>query len=351
MQTFRQLDKHLGFVPGRVARTLGAVENAAGQEMARRSQYRDTLGRLVEIARIQSTEASNAIESIRAPRRRIEALLKEQTAPANRSEEEIAGYRDVLDTIHASTTAIPFSINVLLQFHRDLYRYTPVRHAGAFKVGSNEVTETHPDGTVAVRFKPVDTRFAIEELHQSYDQVARLDQHHPLLLIAVYLFDFLMIHPFQDGNGRMSRLITLLLLYHEGYGVGRYISLEKLIDDTRGTYCESLRASTPGWHESNHDIWPWIRYLLGVLTGAYKELEERVGLVGGRGSKTEAIKQFIRGARSETFAIEDVRQASPAVSDALIRRVLNELRALDPPAVERVTLGRSAHWRRLRDDF
>src|SRR5680860_656160 len=156
MQTFRQLDKHLGSVPGPAARALGAVERASGQEMARRSQYRDTLERLVEIARIQSTEASNAIENIHAPRKRIEALVKEKTTPANRSEEEIAGYRDVLETIHADTTAIPFSINVLLQFHRDLYRFTPERHAGAFKVGSNEVTETHPDGTVVVRFKPVE---------------------------------------------------------------------------------------------------------------------------------------------------------------------------------------------------
>jgi Fic family protein len=354
MQTFRHLDKHLSAVPGPAARSLGAIENAAGQEIARRAQFSDALEKLVEVARIQSTEASNAIENIHAPPKRIEALVREKTTPANRSEEEIAGYRDVLGTIHANTTTIPFSINVLLQFHRDLYRYTPERNAGIFKVGPNEVTEKHPDGTVVVRFKPVDvgdTPFAMEELHRRYDEAVQRDEHHPLLLLAAYVFDFLMIHPFQDGNGRMARLITLLLLYHRGYGVGRYVSLEKLINDTRETYYDALHASTDGWHDSEHDIWPWTRYLLGILTAAYKEFDERLETVGHRGAKTQAVKEFVRKSLSDTFSFEDIRQGTPAASDALIRKVLNELRDAEPPAVERLTMGRNAQWRRLRDDF
>jgi Fic family protein len=354
MQTFRNLDQHLGSVPAGVARDLGWIDQAAGREIGRRAQFADALQKLVAIARVQSTEASNAIENIHAPPERIEALLKENTAPENRSEAEIAGYRDVLDLIHSNSTNIPLSLNVELQFHRDLYRYTAVRHAGDFKSASNEVTETRPDGTTVVRFKPVDpgdTRLAMEELHERFDEAMARGEHHPLLLLAAYVFDFLMIHPFQDGNGRMARLLTLLRLYHDGYQVGRYISLERLINDSRETYYDSLGSSTGGWHESQHDIWPWARYLLGILIAAYKEFEGRLELVGHRGAKTEAIKQFIRSSLAEEFTLDDIRKATPAVSDAQIRKVLGELKTADSPAVERVSSGRYARWRRLRDDF
>lgn len=354
MQTFRKLDDHLGAVPSGATRSIGVIEKAAGQEIARRAQYAQALGKLVEVARIQSTEASNAIESITAPPRRVEALVREKTTPENRSEEEIAGYRDVLTTIHANTTNIPFSINVLLQFHRDLYRYTPERNVGRFKIGPNEVTEEHPDGTVVVRFRPVDvaaTPFAMEELHRRYEEARRLEEHHALLLLAAYVFDFLMIHPFQDGNGRMARLITLLLLYHGGYSVGRYVSLEKLINDSRESYYDALQASTTGWHDSEHDIWPWTRYFLGILIAAYKQFEERLAMVGHRGAKTEAVKEFVRKSVSESFSFDDIRQGTPAASDALIRKVLDDLKRAEPPVVERLTMGRNAQWRRLRDDF
>jgi Fic family protein len=353
MQTFSDLDKHLGSVPARVVRGLGGIDNASGREVARRLPLADQLEQLVKIARVQSTEASNAIEDIKAPRKRIEALVLEKTVPQNRSEAEILGYRDVLDTIHASALDIPLSNNVLLQFHRDLYGHTPVGHAGRYKVGSNEVTETRPDGTTIVRFKPVDpgdTRLAMDELTAAYLRAARREAHHQLLLLGSYVFDFLMIHPFQDGNGRMSRLVTLLLLYHHDYRVGRYVSLEKIIDDTRATYYEALQASTPGWHEGEHDIWPWTEYLLGILTAAYKQLEDRVGMVGVRGSKTAAVKSFVRSSVSERFTLDDIRQATPA-GDALIRKVLVELRDMKPPAVEALGTGRGAEWRRIHADF
>jgi Fic family protein len=354
MRTFEHLNRHLGSVPASVARNLGWVDQAAGQAMARRSQYADALDKLVQIARIQSTEASNAIEDIRAPHARIEALVTEKTTPENRSEEEIAGYRDVLDTIHASHADIPFKNSVLLQFHRDLYRYTNVRHAGEYKFGSNAVEEIHPDGTRMVRFEPLspgDTRLAMPQLEDLYQRAVSADGHHRLLLLAAYVLDFLMIHPFQDGNGRMSRLITLLLLYHDGYEVGRYVSLEKLINDSRATYYEALAGSTDGWNESKHDIWPWTRYLLGILTASYKEFETRLETVGTKGSKTRAIKRFIRSSVSDTFTFDDIRQATPAVSDSQIRKVLEELKNTSPPSVEALSRGPGARWRRLRDDF
>jgi Fic family protein len=353
MRTFENLDQHLGMVPAEVANALGAIDKSSGQEIARRVELADALDGLIKIAKVQSTEASNAIENIRAPRARIEALVAEKTMPENRSEAEILGYRDVLDTIHSNTTDIPFSNNVLLQFHRDLYAHTNIGYAGTYKVGSNEVTETRPDGTVIVRFKPVDpadTPRGMDELLGRYERAVRDEQHHSLLLLAAYIFDFLMIHPFQDGNGRMSRLITLLLLYYGDYRVGRYVSLERLINDSRETYYEALQTSTRGWHDSKHDVWPWISYFLGILTKAYKEFDSRLDAVGHKGAKTEAVKTFIRSSISASFTIEDIRRATPA-GDSLIRRVLHELRDMEPPAIENEGRGPTARWRRLRTDF
>jgi Fic family protein len=306
---------------------------------------------LRQVARIQSTEASNAIEDITAPSKRIEALVAEKSTPANRSEEEIAGYRYVLDTIHASALDIPFKRTVVEQFHRDLYRFTSVR-AGRFKIGSNEVTEQHPDGTVVVRFKPVDpavTPLAIDELHERFDRAWHAEEHHRLLLIGSYIFDFLMIHPFQDGNGRMSRLLTLLLLYHAGYEVGRFVSLERIINDSRETYYESLQASTRGWHDAQHDIKPWLSYFLGTILAAHKEFEERVGAIGNHGAKGELVKSFVRSALADTFTFDDVRRAAPGVSDVYIGKILRELR--DCRVLRSEGTGRGARWHRLTTDF
>jgi len=189
----------------------------------------------------------------------------------------------------------------------------------------------------------------MERLHEGFESAISTDEVHPLLRIAAYVFDFLMIHPFQDGNGRMARLITLWLLYHAGYGVGRYVSLERLISETRETYYESLAASTEGWHESRHDIWPWTRYLLAILTRAYDEFETQLETVSGRGSKTRAVLDFIRSSVSEEVTIADIRSATPSVSDPQIRKVLNDLR--DRRVIERIGAGRGARWRRLTQDF
>jgi Fic family protein len=213
------------------------------------------------------------------------------------------------------------------------------------------VTEAHPDGTVVVRFKPVtpaQTPLAMRELHESYDLLSREERHHPLLLLSAYVFDFLATHPFQDGNGRTARLVTLLLLYQCGHDVGRYISLERLINESRESYYEALRRSTVGWHDGRHDIWPWVDYLLGTFSAAYREFGDRLSMAAGHGSKQPAIRDFVRNRAVAEFTLDDVRAATPA-SDPLIKKVLGELRAAG--AIELIQRGRYARYRRVHTDF
>ena len=347
MHTFRVLDQQIGLVPAAIARTLGAIDTARGREDAFRMQRPQVLEALVDVARIQSTEASNAIEDVVAPRKRIEALVEQKTAPRNRSEAEIAGYRAVLDLIHEQAPNIPFRPSVVEQLHRDLYQYTTAP-AGRWKTTENAIEEELPDGTKRVRFRTVtagDTSAAMDELHAAFLRAREAGEHHPLLLIGCYVFDFLAIHPFRDGNGRMARLLTLLLLYQSGYSVGRYVSLERLINDAREGYYSSLQAAGIGWHSDQHTIWPWLEYFLGILLAAYREFENRVGLLtDGRGAKTASIERFVRDRLSDEFTIADVREASLGASDSLIGKVLARLR--DEGVIEPLGTGRSARWRR-----
>lgn len=351
MHTFRTLDEQIGMVPASMVSQLSAIDVGHGREEAFRRQHPEALKTLVEIARIQSTEASNAIENVTAPRKRIAALVADRTTPANRSEEEIAGYRAVLDLIHSSAPNIPFRPSVVEQLHRDLYQFTGVP-AGRWKTTENSITQTEPDGTETVRFETVsalETPAAMEELHTSFDR-ARDGEHHPLLVIGCYVFDFLAIHPFRDGNGRVGRLLTLLALYQAGYDVGRYISLERLISDSKETYYDALETAGRGWHDDQHDIKPWLGYFLGILVAAYDEFESRAGVVaGGRGSKVAAIHQFVRSNIADEFTIEDLRQAVPGASDSYLNKVLTKMR--DQGILESRLAGRGSRWRRLRADF
>ena len=352
MHTFRVLDQQIGMVPASMARALAGVDLARGREEAFREQHPEALKTLTAIARIHSTEASNAIEHITAPRRRIEALVADKTTPANRSEEEIAGYRAVLDTIHASAPHIPFKPSVVEQLHRDLYQFTSAS-AGHWKHVENAIEEERrPDGSRFVRFRTVpaaQTPAAMEELHARFAREQAAGQHHPLLLVGSYVFDFLAIHPFRDGNGRMGRLLTLLALHHADYEIGRFISLERLIDETRETYYDALHAAGHGWHEDRHDIKPWLSYFLGILTAAYGEFENRAGAVSGKGAKQDAIKQFIRSSLADEFTVADVRRAAAGVSQSYLSKTLARLR--DDGVIEPLGAGRGARWRRLKTDF
>lgn len=344
MQTFATIDRQLGLVPAGLVRTLGAVDLGRGRELAHAHQHPQALETLTDVARIQSTEASNAIERIHAPRARIEALVHETTDPVNRSEAEIAGYRLALDLIHQNSADMPFSPSVVLQLHRDLFRFTTTP-AGRWKSVDNTITETGPGGEAWVRFQTVPasaTSDAMRLLHEAYADAAARGEHHRLLLVGAYVLDFLSIHPFLDGNGRVGRLLTLRALYQAGYGVGRYISLERLIDRSRNGYYGALQASSVGWHEGTHDVLPWLEYLLGTVKAAYDELEERVGQVQGPGAKSAAVRRFAT-TTVVPFTIADVREAVPSASDSLISKVLVELR--DEVRIERLGRGRGTRWR------
>lgn len=352
MSTVGDIEAKLGLIPGEVTELLRAVDQAQGRQTAFAIQFPERLDSLKKIARIQSTEASNEIEGITAPTARIKALVEEKATPLNRSEEEIAGYRLVLDLIHTTKAEhIPFTENVILQFHQQLYSFSPGR-GGEYKNADNEVTEELADGTTRVRFKPTPawkTKDEMRLLHEAYNAASASGRHHPLVLTAGYILDFLLIHPFRDGNGRMSRLLTLLLLYRSEYDVGRFISVEKIIADSKETYYEALAASTTDWEVGKNDPVPWLRYLLSVLIRAYKEFEARTGALGPKGAKSEAIRAFVRSSIATEFTIKDVRKACPGVSDDLIRKVLADLRG--ERVVESVTKGPSARYRRLRTDF
>ena len=351
MHTFRDLDKHFGLLPAHLVNALAQIEAGRGRQEAFKRQSPMVLETLRDVAVIQSVEASNAIENITAPSKRIRELALDKTTPKNRPEAEIAGYRRVLSEIHTNAASIPFSENVLKQFHGWLYSFTSVR-AGEYKFGENDVREYHPDGTEVIRFRPVlkaDTPRAMQELHERFDRAWHEGEYHRLLLLAAYVFDFLMIHPFQDGNGRMSRLMTALLLYHADYEVGRYVSWEKLINDSRETYYGALSNSTDGWHDGDHSLHSWLSYLLGVLISAYRAFESRIETATIRGSKSAAVRAFVRTSISDVFTVADIREAVPHIGHGQLGRVLRELK--DAGVIERESLGRNASWRRLTTDF
>ncbi len=338
-------------VPATSAAALSEVSASHGREDSFRLQNPQALKTLTEAARIQSTEASNAIERITAPPQRIAELVRERATPQNRPEEEIAGYSKVLDTIHSSAEHIPFKPSIVLQFHRDLYSFTATP-GGRFKSSPNEVARVDKAGNkIGVIFEgvsPFGTPAAMDDLHERFATALREGKHAPLLLSGAYVFDFLMIHPFNDGNGRMSRLLTLLLLYHAGYEIGRFISLERLVEESKETYYESLERSTAGWDRNEHDIWPWLDYFLGILNAAYKEFEARAGeLTGGRGSKARRIKLFVQSRASDVFTFDEIQRALPDISADHIRAELRKLR--DAGAVESPGRGRK-QWRRLGNE-
>src|SRR6056297_686894 len=273
--------------------------------------------------------------------------MKDDTILEDRSEGEIAGYRDVLNTIHTSYDAIPIKPNIILQLHRDLYKYISSK-GGQWKSQDNIIGEILPSGEKYVRFKPVSasrTPKAIEELCNYLDKEMREENIEPLILIGSFILDFLCIHPFDDGNGRMSRLLTLLLFYKYDYKVGRYISLEKIIEESKSSYYEALKKSSEGWHEGNHNLFIWLDYFLGILLAAYKEFEDRVGLVRNkRGNKSYRVEQAIKSTLG-TFEKEDIRNACPDVSESTINRVFKKLK--EKEVIELLGKGRNAKWKRL----
>jgi Fic family protein len=316
-----------------------------GRESLYRSQMPQALETLRQAAIIQSAESSNRIEGVTAPPQRLRALMAEKTKPQDRSEQEIAGYRDVLNTIHGNHEGMRFTASLVLQLHRDLFKYTSTP-GGRWKSTQNAIIEILPSGSKRTRFEPVAPHLvseAMDLLHVQFTKFLEEAKIDPLILIPVYVLDFLCIHPFLDGNGRMARLLTLLLLYQAGYGVGRYISLERVVEESKESYYDTLYRSSQGWHEGRHTLVPWTEYFLGTMLAAYKEFENRVGiLTDGRGAKTELVLEAIRGFYGD-FSVSELQAQCPNVGIDLIRRLLRQERKVGN--LECLGRGPAARWR------
>lgn len=288
----------------------------------------DTLSQLVDIAKIQSTEASNKIEGIYTSDERLKALVKDSTRPRTRNEREIAGYRDVLNTIHENHDYIPPKPSIILQLHRDLYKFEGMDIGGRYKTSDNIIEEQDSEGNKSVRFRPMpawETPEAIEKLCQSYDEALNSENIDALIIIPMFVLDFLCVHPFNDGNGRISRLLTLLLLYRSGYIVGKYISIEKLIEQTKEIYYESLQLSSAGWHENKNDYEPFVKYMLGVIVAAYRDFSSRVSLLTTQGmSKPDRVKEIIRATLGPITKTEILAKC-PDISQVTVQRALADL--------------------------
>lgn len=288
----------------------------------------DTLSQLVDIAKIQSIEASNKIEGIYTSDERLKALVKDSTRPRTRNEREIAGYRDVLNTIHENHDYIPPKPSIILQLHRDLYKFEGMDIGGRYKTSDNIIEEQDAEGNKSVRFRPMpawETPEAIEKICQSYDEALNSENIDALIIIPMFVLDFLCVHPFNDGNGRISRLLTLLLLYRSGYIVGKYISIEKLIEQTKEIYYESLQLSSAGWHENKNDYEPFVKYMLGVIVAAYRDFSSRVSLLTTQGmSKPDRVKETIRATLGPITKTEILAKC-PDISQVTVQRALADL--------------------------
>lgn len=307
---------------------LSQIHEFKGEQNLFIEAQSDTLTQLVEIAKIQSTEASNKIEGIFTSDERLKKLVTNKTTPRSRNEQEIAGYRDVLSTIHDNYEFIPVRPSIILQLHRDLYKFSGKSIGGVYKNADNVIAEEDNEGNRFVRFQPIpawETPDSIEALCDAFDDAIARNEADPLLIIPMFILDFLCIHPFNDGNGRMSRLLTLLLLYRAGYIVGKYISIEKVIETTKDTYYETLQSSSQGWHEEENDYAHFVRYMLGVILSAYRDFSSRVRVLTTSGmSKPDRIREIIKNTLGKITKTE-IMQKCPDISQVTVQRTLNDL--------------------------
>lgn len=324
--------------------TLRALGEYRGKQQLYVAQSPEVLSDLRQVAVVESTESSNRLEGVVVAAHRLKSLVLKNAAPQSRSEQEVAGYRDALGLIHESGDQMPFSEGTVLQLHGILYRYMP-QPGGQWKATNNDIIERHPDGSSRVRFRPVAahlTPMAMSDLITRYRTA--LDQHlaDPLVLVPLVILDFLCIHPFPDGNGRVARLLTLQLLYHFDYVVGRFISLERIFEESKESYYETLEASSQGWHESAHHIAPWLGYFWGALLRAYREFEERVGTIErGRGAKGDRVRAEINK-RQLPFSISDIEEACPGISRDTVRLILRTMKS--EGLIAPTGKGRGAKW-------
>ena len=328
MRAFHFKSEYNKLLTPEVVAYLTQIHEYKGQQNLFIEAKADALSNLLEVAKIQSTEASNRIEGIITTDDRLKKIVREKTTPQTRSEKEIAGYRDVLATIHESHDYISPKPSVILQLHRDLYKFSGKTIGGSFKNADNVIAEELPDGQRIIRFQPVpawETPEAIRALCDAFQDAMKDAELDPLLLIPIFILDFLCIHPFNDGNGRMSRLLTLLLLYRASYIVGKYISLEKLISDTKETYYEVLQQSSQNWHEGTNDYAPFVTYMLGILVAAYRDFETRIELLTNRGlSKPDRVREIVKQHLGKITKAE-ILEKCPDISQITVQRALAEM--------------------------
>ncbi|MDD2735047.1 MAG: Fic family protein [Desulfuromonadaceae bacterium] len=345
MMTFKQFAGKLETIPASTSWYLADLGESRGRQELYTRQAPQKLKILREHALIESAVSSNRIEGVTVDQRRIKAVLLGKELLHDRNEEEVRGYRQALDLIHAEGAALPLSEQTILEFHR-LTR-GEIWDAGKFKEKDGDIIERYPDGKERIRFITVEaakTPAYHAELLEMWNNCLRERWAHPLIALAAFNLDFLCIHPFRDGNGRVSRLLLLLQCYHLGYEVGRYISLERLIEENKERYYETLELSSQGWHEGKHDPWHYVNYLLFILKTAYREFESRVGDISSeKGAKTATVLEAIRSVHGD-FSIKDIQKRCPAVGIDLIRRILRQEREAN--RLECLGRGPDAHWRK-----
>ena len=327
---------------------VASIYRYQGKQELYLKQRPNELEKLIDIAKIQSTESSNKIEGIVTTSVRLKQLLEEKTTPRNRNEQEIVGYRDVLDIIHENFDVIPISRNYILQMHKILYSHMNNPLAGKTKNVQNYISATYPDGHSEVLFTPLspfETPGALDRICDEYNRVIGNSEVEPIIMIPIFIHDFLCIHPFNDGNGRLSRLLTTLLLYKNGFYVGRYISLESLIAKDKGSYYETLNKAGMNWQNGNEDIVPFIKYLLGIILAAYKAFDDRFSIVEDKLSAVEMVRKAT-SQKIGRFSKQDIRELCPSLSISSIEGSLRKL--VEEGELRREGVGRSTKYIRLK---
>jgi len=328
LRTFNLIEEYNSIISNNIIINLiSKIHEYKGKQSYLLENKSDILNTLLNIAQIQSTSSSNKIEGIYTTDKRIREIVNQKSEPKNRNEEEIAGYRDVLSLIHENYNFIDINRNTILQLHRDLYKYTGYAYGGKFKNSQNHIEETNENGEKKVRFTPLSpalTPIAIEDLCKSYNELVTSEVCDLLVLIPIFILDFVSIHPFNDGNGRMSRLLTLLLLYKADYMVGKYISIEKIIETTKDSYYDTFKKSSTNWHNNKNNYSYFVEYYLGIILNAYKEFDTRI-IVNSK--KITSYDRIINIFKENIIPIDKafILKKCPDLSETTIERILNKL--------------------------
>lgn len=348
MHSFVDVDQALGAVPAPIVMTLRDIDRGQGSEGLYLNQVPDLVTELANRARVASITASSALEGVVVKNRsRADAIIANKPIELRtRSEQEFAGYRAALDYLFAGDWR-PVNVGLLLHLHRLLFAETKST-GGSFKASDNLVVDRSPDGVQTVRFTPVPaarTEHYAADLIDRYADAIKANHHHPVLLVGLFVLDLLVIHPFEDGNGRVARALTNALLADAGYGVGRYVSLEQLIAESADDYYQALLDSTHDWNDHANDPWPWLNYFTRLVARGYARFAEGVAADRSGGTKAERVREHVMSHGAPIFAISDVRAALPGISDPTIRLVLNDLK--DEGLIKPQGTGRSAVWLRV----